>query len=218
MYGFTFDKDGNRTGDKDTLSYSACMSWKKSPAEYRAHYYEGKSSFTSPYTIFGSETHKLAEDGKLAIVDHPVGEYEHEVRVHADINGVKMVAFIDMLHKETKAVTDLKTGLKPWTMVDVMHLEQLPLYVAMLRENHEKVSLWTHLVWIGTRWVEESAEKVQVGAFEAECGGTRRLELTGEQKHYKRRVYAYDIERVCIWVERTAKEINEDFELWKKKN
>lgn len=214
-----FDKDGNITGEKDTLSYSAITSWKKSPADYRAHYYEGKQSFTSPYTIFGNEVHKLAEEGKLTIVDHPVGEYEHEVRLHVPLGGVPMIGFIDLLHKETNAVTDLKTGLKPWEQVDVQRLEQLPIYVAMLRETRERVSLWTHLVWIGTRWVEDSKEKVSVGGFEAECGDARHLELTGEQKHYKRRVYLSDMNRVTGMVKQVACEIYEDFELWKlKKN
>lgn len=217
MYGFTFDKDGNITGEKDTLSYSACMTWEKSHAEYRAHYYEGKRSFTSPYTIFGSSTHKLAEDGKLNIVDHEVKDYDNEVRIHAEINGVKMVAFIDMLHKATKEVTDLKTGLKPWTMVDVMRLKQLPLYVAMLCQNYENVSKHAHIVWIGTMWVEENIKIVRVGTFEAESGGARHLELTGEQKHLKRCVYKYDIERVREWIVKTAGEIAHDFAMFRDK-
>lgn len=216
MYGYTFNKSGERTGTKDTVSYSALSLWSKDKQGYRAHYYEGAPGFTSPYTVFGTEIHRKVEHGEITIPGVNHDDYMHERKVEAILAGVPVLGYIDMCHKETNAVIDLKTSKNPWSLSDVQKLDQLPLYIALLREHHEKVSLWSSVIWIETAWVHDEATTVSVGSFEAECDSNRRLTITDRAPVVlKRRMYNYDIDRVTEWVKVTADEIARDFASYK---
>jgi hypothetical protein len=206
MYGYHFHTDGTIKAERDTLSYSGIDLWRKSKEQYRDKYYENKGSFTSPFTIFGTEVHRKVEDGIITLPEHNTEDYEHEVHIEAPIDGVQVQGYIDLLHKTTRSVTDLKTGLKAWDSSMVQKLDQLPLYTLLLREHHSKVSLWVKLVWLETAW-----ETTSKGLAE-----TRTLTLTGTSKVFKRRLYLHDLDRVRDLITSTAKDIAEDFTLWKK--
>lgn len=216
MYGYTFNTEGERTGTKDTLSYSALSLWCKDKEGYRKHYYIGEPSFTSPYTIFGTEVHRKVEHGEITIPGIKHDEYTHERKVEATLSGIPVLGYIDLCHKETHAVVDLKTSKNPWSLSDVQKLDQLPLYIALLREHHKKVSLWSSVIWIETAWVQDEATTVSVGGFEVEQDSNRHLALTDRAPVLlKRRVYNYDIDRVVDWVKATAEEIAKDFSAYK---
>ena len=211
-FGYTFNHQGERTGTKDTVSYSALSLWCKDKNKYREHYYQGAPGFTSPYTVFGSLIHRKVEHGEIVIPKFPHDEYHHERKVEAELGGVNVLGYIDMCHKETHAVVDLKTSKNEWTAATVQKLDQLPLYIALLREHHDKVSLWAHVIWIETTWVQDEVPTISIGGFEAEQDSNRRLALTDRAPvPLKRRVYLHDVARVTDWVKVTAGEIAEDF-------
>lgn len=217
MYGYTFNKEGERTGLKDTVSYSALSLWCKDKEGYRKHYYVGEPSFTSPYTIFGTEVHRKVEHGEIVIPKFPHEDYIHEHKVEASLAGVPVLGYLDMTHKETHAVVDLKTSKNVWTSADVQKLDQLPLYIALLREHRDFVSLWATVICLETTWVQDDVPTISVGGFEVEQDSNRRLALTDRAPVVlKRRVYNYDIERVVEWVKVTAGEIAEDFKRYEK--
>lgn len=218
LFGFTFDNKGNVAGEKTTLSYSAASLWHKSKEKYRAHYFEGEPSFTSPFTVFGSEVHRKVEHGEIVIPNHPHEKYHHELKLEASIGGVPMLAYIDMCNKDTKAVIDLKTSINAWTKIEVQKLDQLPLYVAMLREHYTGVHMIARVIWLETKWVEKEGTQKNVSGFVAEEGSTRTLALTDcPPVDIPRRIYLSDVKRVTEWVVRTAKEIDEDFTNYTKK-
>lgn len=218
MYGYHYHKDGTIKNEKDYLSYSAINLWRKDRKSYRSIYYLGKSSFTSVYTVFGSGVHKLVEDGSMIIDGFPTDEYEHEVMVKTSIDNVKMIAYIDLLHKTKRKVIDIKTGKSPWTATDVQKLDQLPYYVLMLRENGIKASQYTGVLWLETQWVEGESDTVSFQGFELErTVKPRHLALTGKQVYLSRRVYLHDLDRVRGIITSTAREIESDFTEWCKK-
>lgn len=218
LFGFTFNRQGEKIGEKTTLSYSAASLWNKSKEQYRNHYYVGEPSFTSPFTIFGTEIHRMVEHGEIIIPNHPHTDYHHELKLESLVGGVPMLGYLDMCHKNTKAVVDLKTSINTWTKVEVQMLDQLPLYIAMLREHYTGVHMTARVIWLETKWVERECAQKSVGGFMAEEGGTRTLALTDRPPvDIPRRIYLSDIERVTAWIARTAKEIDEDFTNYKKK-
>jgi hypothetical protein len=206
MYGYHFHTDGAIKAERDTLSYSGIDLWRKNKEQYRARYYENKGSFTSPFTVFGTEVHRKVEEGLITLPEHATEDYVHEVHILATIDGIKVQGYIDLLHKTTHSVTDLKTSINPWDSSMVQKLDQLPLYTLLLREHHDKVSLWVKLVWLETAW-----ETTSKGLAE-----TRTLTLTGNSKVFKRRLYLHDLDRVRGLIISTARDVAEDFELWKK--
>lgn len=215
MFGYTFNPQGERTGTKNTVSYSALSLWCKDKQKYREHYYQGVPTFTSPFTVFGTEVHRKVEHGELVIPGFPHTDYEHECKVEATLSGVPVLGYLDMKHKDTHAVVDLKTSKNVWTAADVQKLDQLPLYIALLREHYEKVSLWARVIWMETHWVQDDVPTISVNGFEVEQDGNSRLALTDRAPvALKRRVYNHDIKRVVDWVKVTAGEIAEDFANW----
>lgn len=219
MYGYTFHADGTRNGDKKHLSYSAIDLFRKGKNAYRKRYYIGEPAFTSPFIVFGTEVHRQVEHGELEIKGHPAQWYDHEVKVRADIDGVQMLGCIDMLEKHKQRVVDIKTSINPWTLSQVQALDQLPLYVLMLRENGIKASQYTGVLWLETQWCDGETITTDVSGFSAEQEiSPRHLELTGKQVFLRRRVLLDDLDRVRGIITSTAKEIAEDFEIWKKNN
>ena len=219
-YGYSFDKDGNIKDDKKHLSFSAIDLWRKDKHAYRRRYYEGEPGFTSPFTVFGTEVHRQVEKGELEIKGHPAEWYDHEVKVEASIDGVEMLGFIDRLRNRAPLrVVDIKTSINEWRMSDVQKLDQLPYYVLMLRENGIKASQYTGVLWLETQWVDGEKRHVEVSGFSAEQEvSPRHLALTGKQVYLSRRVHLHDLDRVRGIIIQAGKEINEDFELWRKKN
>lgn len=220
MYGYIFHEDRTIKGDKKHLSFSAIELWRKDKPAFRRRYYLGEPSFASPYTVFGTECHRKVEKGELELIGHPADWYDHEVKVEADIDGVHMLGYIDMLRNRAPLrVVDLKTSVNPWTLSDVQKLDQLPFYVLMLRENGIKASQYTGVLWLETAWQEGESKTVSVSGFEAEQEvSPRHLILTGKQVYLSRRVYLSDLDRVRGIITSTAKEIEQDFILWQKQN
>ena len=195
-YGYHFHTDGTIKKEKEYLSYSAIDCWKKSKDEYRTRYYHGAPAFTSPFTIFGNKVHKMAEDGELEIVGHNK-EYQHEIKIETDIDGVNILGYIDMYHPDTHSITDLKTSVNPWTQVMVQKLDQLTLYQILVKKMHRKVDKKASLVWLETKWEDGH------------------LALTGKQQLFTRIIERWERDNLRDTIVAVANEISTDFEQFK---
>jgi len=214
-YGYTFDKEGNIKNEKEYLSYSAIDLWRKDKEAYRRRYYEGEPSFTSPFTVLGTEVHRQVEHGELILNKHPVDKYKHEVKVEAELDGVLVLGYIDMLETKNNRVVDLKTSINPWDRVKVQQLKQLPLYQLLVRELYGRCSQYASVIWLETKWQEEEGTTIMCGDFELEqTTAPRQLVLTGKQVTIPRRIEQYERDNVREWVVKAAVEIAEDFKQW----
>jgi hypothetical protein len=208
---------------KDYLSYSALDLWRKDRDQFRLRYYENVRPVDTQYTLFGSEIHKLVENGELNILEHPREKYTSEVRVHVEIEGVPILGYIDLLNEETKAFSDIKTGLPKqdgsprWNSVEVQKLDQLPFYSLLLRQLHGKVQKTCKLVWLPTEW-EEWTDTMEFDGVILQSDTKRRLKLTGEQHVFKRVIGDWEHDRMREWIVTSAKEISEDFTLYEQNN
>jgi hypothetical protein len=212
IYGYSFDKDGKKKGYKEYLSHSAMELWRKDKLAYRRRYYDGEPSFTSPFTVFGSEVHKLVEDGKLLIDKHLPNEYHHEVKLEASIDGVHVLGYLDMLHKDTLSVTDIKTSINPWTSLMVYKLDQLPLYQLLIKENYNKKDRTARVAWLETCWVTDEVHTQDVKGFTLEVQRpTQHLELTGVQKVIPRKIDGWELTAMREKIVDVAEQIHKDF-------
>lgn len=198
------------------LSYSAIDLWYKNKNQYRERYYEGKKSFDTVYTMFGRESHEQIDaDPKFADIRLPESEKEMVVRV----SGVPIRGYIDTYNPDTHAFGEYKTGIrKPdgscrWTQYDVDLHDQLPFYSLLLQEKYGVKVNKTYLVWLETEFCEDKLKK---GGVVLSSG--RKLRLTGEMERFDRKIYQYDRDRMRKWIINAAKEIEEDYERWRKEN
>jgi len=212
-YGYSFHTDGSIKGEKKYLSYSAIDLWKKNKPEYRKRYYEGASGFVSPFTVFGSEVHKKIEDGELP-VEIPTG-CEHEVKLEANIKGVQVLGYLDILQPDTKTVIDVKTSINPWTQLMVEKLDQLTLYQLLIRENYDgAIDKKSHVLWLETQWAkqEQGTTATTSKGFTMEVTAPEQhLELTGKQQMFTRSIKKYDLKDMENTIASVAEEINSDF-------
>lgn len=218
-YGYSFDKNGKRKGDKEYLSHSAIDLWKRDKPAYRRRYYDGEPSFTSPFTVFGSEVHQRVEDGKLLVDKHVPGDYDHEVKLEASLHGVHVLGYLDMLHKETLSVTDIKTSINPWTSLMVFKLDQLPMYQLLVKENYNKKDRTARLAWLETCWVTDEVHTRDVKGFTLEVQRpTQHLELTGVQKVIPRKIEEWELTAMREKILDVADQINADFISYQKQH
>lgn len=200
---------------KPYLSYSALALWRRDKEAYRRRYYEGEKEPQTQHTIYGSEIHKLIEDGKFEVKDHPREKYESEVKFEVEIEGIPVLGMVDLFNKKTKALSDIKTGIYKrdgsprWTDSEVRKLDQLPFYQMLVREQYSKVQKTAKLIWLVVEW-EQIADEIQFDGHSIVKPG-RRLRLTGEQHVFKRIIDEWEIDRQRDMLVRDAREIEKDF-------
>lgn len=204
------------------LSYSALSLWRKDKDAYRRKYYEGEKSPETEFTIYGSEIHKLIEDGKLEVEKHPRDKWQSEVTLEAEVQGVPVLGTLDLFNPKTKAVTDIKTGIRykdgrpRWNSVSVQKLDQLPFYQMLVRAKYGKVQKTAKLVWLETVW-EEYADTIVFDGINLETT-RRKLALTGKQQVFNRVIEAWEIDRQENMLVRDARAIQKDFYYYRLKN
>jgi hypothetical protein len=202
---------------RNYLSYSAISLWYSDREGFRMKYYEGIEPPGTDYTIYGSEIHKKIERGELAVKDHPREKYKSEVRVEAEVDGIPVLGYLDLFNPKTKAVSDIKTGIprpdgKPrWTQSEVQKLDQLPFYHLIVREHYGKVQKTAKLIWLVTEW-EEYCDTVEFDGMVLPSDTKRRLNLTGEQHVFSRKIDEWELDRQREKLKRAAKEISDDYQ------
>ncbi len=220
-YGYTRDKEGQITGEQDTLRYSAFDLWCKSKKAYRERYYEGKSLQTVE-TVFGHEVHKKLEKGEIVIEGlprYPKTEYNIEVKIGKAPSQIKIGGCLDAFDPDTLSFLDYKSshlsreGKVPWNRVKVAKHMQLVFYSLLVQEKHRKVNPLTHLIWLETKFQSKTIE-YDGHTLEAQI---RTLDLTGTYQVFPR--YIPEWARVALrkLILEKAKEISDDFNVYKNK-
>lgn len=200
---------------KPYLSYSALSLWRKDREGYRRRYYLGEKPPETIHTIYGSEIHKLIEDGKLDVEDHPREKYQSEVKLEVEIGGIPVLGMMDLFNPKTKAVSDIKTGIPRldgsprWTQLEVERLDQLPFYQMMIRAKYGKVQKTAKLIWLECEWhtVTDTHE------FDGHklTKERRDLRLNGKQHVFKRVIQPWELDRQEEMLIRDAREIQKDY-------
>lgn len=200
---------------KPYLSYSALSLWKRDPVAFRAKYYDGVTQPETRYTIFGSEVHKLIEDGGMKHVPrYKKAEYAIEVVM----DGIPVMGYLDSFCPARKAFLDYKTGIRladgspRWNAVEVQKLDQLPFYSLLIKEKYGTVQPTSKLVWLETAWVPSEETITFEGTTLTRMD--QKLALTGTVEVFKRRIDEHERIRMRSWIIESAKEISEDYSLF----
>jgi len=201
------------------LSYSSLTLWKRDKKAFRRRYYEGDTSFSTAYTMFGKEIAEALERG-----EHPnVPKYkESEVECRVEIDGVPVLGYLDSFDPKKNRILEYKTGIatpdgKPrWTNLLVHKHDQLPFYSMLVEEKYGAVHKEVRLLWLETSWGEDLKEY-----YSEELGMTlsmnvNRLKLTGKFEMFKRSIDPWERDEMRAWVSKSAEEIAEDFALYLK--
>lgn len=196
---------------KPYLSYSAWNLFKTNKDEFRARYYEGKPSMITPEILFGKKIAKELEDD-----DKIVGS---ETRIEIEITpGLKLLGYLDGFDEDTFAITEYKTGhldvkgKVPWTQVKVQKHKQLDWYSLLVKTKYKKVNPIVTLVWLETEFIKDT---VEFAGHKLE-GVTRKLQLTGKEKIFKRRIVEWERKKIKEEIISVAKAISEDYTTWEK--
>lgn len=136
--------------NKEYLSYSAIDLWMRSPAQYRLRYYDLHKTPDTIYTSFGRKVHEDIENGIITLDDFPRNRNKSELKIEQSIDGVDMLAYIDIINTDTYTFADIKTSKHPWDSVRVQKLNQLPIYSLIIQEHLGQVANTCAVVWIET--------------------------------------------------------------------
>jgi hypothetical protein len=198
---------------KPYLSYSAASLWWKNKQEFRDVYYLNKPKVDTAYTIFGKElSEKLQANDPMY---EGVPRFDtYEERIELEIDGVRVLSYLDCFDLGTKAFIEHKTSIRnkdgthKWTQSVVQAHEQLPWYSLMVKEKYGRVQNKCRLVYMETQW-----QTVGQG-----IGQTMSLGYTGNFTIFDRTIAEWERKRMREKIVRTAQEISEDYRLWKQNN
>ena len=203
---------------RDYLSYSAYSLWKKDKNKFRRKYYENEKDFENAETIFGKKIAKALEDGKsikgVEKTKHP--EYKIEAKLE---DGLKILGYLDDLDEDTLQIREFKTGhlnakgKAPWDAVKVRKHKQLVFYCLLVKLKFGKYNPLTILEWMETVFLDE---KIEFSGYIL-TAKTKKLGLTGKVEKFERTIEEWELEKLKDDIILTAKEITEDYKLWKEK-
>lgn len=197
--------------NKDYLSYSAWNTWLKSKDEYRRIYYEKGEKFNTTETIFGKKIAELLEKtGELSHVPRlPIAEHG----IVVEVEGVKLMGYLDTFCDQTFAIGEHKTGhlsrdgKVPWDKVKVQKHKQLDWYSFLVKTKYGKVKNKIFLNWLETEFEEKSME---FGGHTLKAQ-TRELKLTGKVVTFWRNIYEWQRKKIKEEILSVAKEIENDY-------
>ena len=197
---------------KGYLSYSAMSAWLSSKDRFRDKYYFGTDSLDTPELRFGKKIAELLENDDPSLAHIP--RYSHpEHRFEIDVDGVKIMGFIDSYDQPTNRFCEYKTGhCRPdgspaWDVIKVRQHTQLPFYSLALELQEGSVDDECSLIWIETKFKKATIE------FDGHAleGSTRDLELTGRVETFKRVIKPWERKRMRNFIRTIAEEITEDY-------
>ena len=195
------------------LSHSAMVLWETNKDQYRRRYYLNEAGFSSIETEFGHEVHKKFEE------DESIVGSETEMKIEV-VKGLFLLGKIDSFNDKTLEIIDFKTGHlnkkgeAPWDRVKVQKHKQLVFYSLLVLSKYGKYNRTAILKWYETKFqnkfVEYKGRKLEMAH--------KKLELTGKELVFKRKVYKWEILALKKDIIRTALEISKDYTLWQQKN
>lgn len=203
---------------KGYLSHSQIESWTKSKPDYRKRYYEGRSMYITPELEFGKlvggQYEALHKDESVDLTHPVIGKIPRgttpEYELKCELRGVPVLGYIDSFKDSDLKIHELKTGKTPWTQTRVDRHKQLKMYCACVKSIHGKHNPYVDLHWLVTENYEddEMIDGIPVG--------TRRIRLTGELETFHTTVMYNDIIEYEKHVEQVAREISEDYTMWRR--
>ena len=197
--------------NKNTLSYSAIALWETSHEQYRNRYYKLTPYIDTPATLYGKKIHKMIEEQDVFTKKIPSYDL-HEYKILVDIDGVKVIGYIDTLCQYTRRFMDFKTGSpKPdgsprWTALEVAKTDQLPFYSLFLQTKFGHVENLCHLIWLPTKLIKKSIEHLG-----NQLGIKDEIEWNGEVHVFPRVIHEYERKVAREKISRVATEIEADY-------
>jgi len=205
---------------KGYLSWSSINLWNTNKDMFRRVYYFKDKKFETRETIFGKKIALMLENKEYD--EHPtlrkIPRYEYaEYKIEIEVEGIKVYGVLDSFSLRRKAFKEYKTGHKskdgkdPWDELKVRKHGQLPFYSFLIEQKFGKVEEWTELIHLETAFGKETTE------FDGHIleGTNDKLVLTGKVKKFKRKIEQYERDRIRQIIKKAAKEISEDFLLFK---
>ena len=185
---------------RDYLSYSQMNSWKWSQEKYKEIYFEGKPYPTNPAMIFGKDFSEIMDDKKKTddiIVQGVVNlmpRYDvSEKEIKVDIEGIKLLGYLDSYCSKTHNLYEYKTGKNPWTQNKVDEADQLTFYSMLIYLKYKIIPENISLIWAET---EIEGDIVQF------TGNVKRFETSRELS---------DVLNMLARVKKVAREISEAY-------
>lgn len=206
---------------KGYLSHSSVSTWLRSRKQFRELYYPPtKSLYETKEISFGKKTGKeyemlhteeswpVSNDVIRRIPRHTAAEQE----LLFTLGEVPFKGYIDSFCPKTGSIIELKTGRKtsPWNQARVNRHDQLVAYVIGVKALFGEANPYVKLIWLPTHDVETS------GSIDGVEFSTKELALTGEHHIFSRCVQLSDITEYTKKVENVAREISEDYTMYKR--
>lgn len=191
---------------KGYISWSQHDKWGKDKTGYGNQYFYGMPGVDTKYLRFGKWFAKEIEEGrhKKYFPDMPVyDKFEHKMEIELD--GVKLLSFIDSYHPEEHVFLEYKTGKAPWSLKKVQKHDQLAFYALGLYKLTGKMPEYCDLVWLETAEIDESKMK---GLYNIENEG---IYFTGRMEVYRRNFDIRELERIEAEIIKSAEDISKAY-------
>lgn len=200
------------------LSYSAYTLWKSDKNRYRRKYYENdpEADIMTAEIFFGKTIAKRLESGDT--IDGVIKYSNPEYRIQEELEpGLQILGYLDEFNDENSAIAEFKTGhlskygKVPWDNLKVRKHKQLVWYTMLVELKHGFYNPVVKLQWLETEFKKDTRE------FDGHTleGQTNKLQLTGRVETFEREIKNWEIEKLKEDIILTAKEITEDYKLWK---
>lgn len=200
------------------MRYTAWSTWRQSKDAFRKRYYYGESIPQTAQVVFG---HKVAKE----MESNPgIPGSETQITTTLRTTGsktLKVQGHLDSFDKETNTIIEYKTGhLDPkgedrWSNLAVKRHKQLDFYSLLVKEKFGSVNPWVKLIWLETEFTPEKITFFDGSVLE---GRTNRLQLTGREEVFNRRIAEWERKLIKKDLFLTAKEIEYDWRRHKQEN
>lgn len=195
------------------LSYSSFSLWKASKVSFRKRYYLNEEVFSTLQSNFGKEQHEKMENNPDV--------KGSETKIECDLGEIKLLGYVDSLCPDTLKIIDFKfshlskDGKAPWNNVKVRKHQQFPFYCLMVKQIHGIYNPDIELHWHETKFKDNT---VEFDGHTLTSDMRSKMDVTGKVEIFKRHIAEYEIENIKNEIIKIAKEISDDYTLWKSTN
>jgi len=195
------------------LSYSAFSLWKSSKDQYRKRYYLNEEIFDTVQSRFGKEQHERMEENPDV--------KGSETKIECEIEGIPILGYVDSLDPDTLKIIDFKfshlskSGKEPWDIVKVRKHQQFPFYCLIVKTIHGKYNEEVELHWHETKFKDNT---IEFDGHILTSDKKHEMDVTGRVEVFKRIVQEYELDNIKAEIIKVAREISEDYTLWKSTN
>jgi hypothetical protein len=214
------------------ISWSAMTLWEKSPARFEKEYFAGGERLDTKYLKFGKSFAQYVEElcdlekelgsreaaAQAVVSKHGLNSIAHDIflrlpmletseqKIIVEIDGVKVLSYLDSSQLNPVLFKEYKTGKHPWDRAKVQKHGQLAFYATILHAFTGEMPEYCDLVWIQTK---EAENEYKEGFY---SGEDKPIEFTGEMKEFRRNFQFAEVERMRKRIRKNAEEISEAYE------